>query len=204
MKRARAYSTATTTSDAGESLAENDLEWDESDFHRHLPESDALSAYDVNEMAEILRNHFLEFDMVSQSILSRQSTISDACTVDLRSMSNVQRVRRTRSVVCIQEPVDHAKRLSLPDVRAHLAPTKATYHPLFCSTAQLMEVEPEPELFHIVTTMNFSHLSKLAKIRIYLKTFQDKLRSFLSRKLQPPDPPTLIDNIIDTYDIIDG
>ncbi|CAF1236149.1 unnamed protein product [Adineta steineri] len=82
IKLSRQYSTATTTSDVGESLYDGDLEWDKSDFTRHLPESDALSSYDIHEMAEILRNHFLEFDMLSQigehSILSRQSTFSDA------------------------------------------------------------------------------------------------------------------------------
>ncbi|CAF0933225.1 unnamed protein product [Rotaria sordida] len=74
----------TTTSDVGESLCDDDdddLEWDKSDFNRHLPESDALSSYDLNEMAEILRNRFLEFDMSSQidecSTPFCQSTIND-------------------------------------------------------------------------------------------------------------------------------
>ncbi|CAF0825536.1 unnamed protein product [Didymodactylos carnosus] len=47
-----------------------DLEWDKSDFTRHIAETDALSCYDVNEMAEILRNRFLEFDMQSQASFS--------------------------------------------------------------------------------------------------------------------------------------
>ena len=83
----RRRSTA-TTSGVGESLYGDDLEWDKSDFTRHLPESDALSSYDVNEMAEILRNRFLEFDMSSQIGIggeflspSRQSSlISDVLT----------------------------------------------------------------------------------------------------------------------------
>ncbi|CAF2614826.1 unnamed protein product [Rotaria sp. Silwood2] len=59
VKLFRRRSTA-TTSGVGESLYGDDLEWDKSDFTRHLPESDALSSYDVNEMAEILRNRFLQ------------------------------------------------------------------------------------------------------------------------------------------------
>lgn len=84
VKLFRRRSTA-STSGVGESLEGDELlEWDRSDFSRHLPESDALSSYDVNEMAEILRNRFLEFDMSSQyggkPSISRQSTINDAST----------------------------------------------------------------------------------------------------------------------------
>ncbi|CAF5221303.1 unnamed protein product, partial [Rotaria magnacalcarata] len=78
VKLFRRRSTA-TTSGVGDSLYGDDLEWDKSDCTRHLPESDALSSYDVNEMAEILRNRFLEFDMSSQTgehhISSRQSSL---------------------------------------------------------------------------------------------------------------------------------
>ncbi|CAF3030686.1 unnamed protein product [Rotaria sp. Silwood2] len=69
------------TSDVGESLCDNDLEWDEFDLTCHLSESDALSSYDLNEMAEILRNRFLDFDMSSEideySTPFCQSTIND-------------------------------------------------------------------------------------------------------------------------------
>ncbi|CAF0773833.1 unnamed protein product [Didymodactylos carnosus] len=63
--------TSICTSGLGDSNSNiADLEWDKSDFTRHLPETDALSCYDVNEMAEILRNRFLEFDMQSQASLA--------------------------------------------------------------------------------------------------------------------------------------
>ncbi|CAF1268654.1 unnamed protein product [Rotaria sp. Silwood1] len=70
-----------TTSDVGEYLYDNDLEWDQSDLTYHLPESDVLSSYDINEIAEILCNHYLEFNISSQidecSTPICQSTIND-------------------------------------------------------------------------------------------------------------------------------
>ena len=79
--RRRRSTPATPIGDVGDDLYVDDLDWDRSDFSRCLPESDALSSYDVNEMAEIFRHRFLDFDMSSQvglgNSLSRQSTISN-------------------------------------------------------------------------------------------------------------------------------
>lgn len=99
----RRRSTA-TTSGVGESLDGDDLEWDKSDFTRHLPESDALSSYDVNEMAEILRNRFLEFDMSSQiggdfPTPSRQSSlISDILTPMRNHDFTIEEFLKTQSI----------------------------------------------------------------------------------------------------------
>ena len=95
----------TATSGVGESLYEDDLEWDKSDFTRNLPESDALSSYDVNEMAEILRNRFLEFDMTSQmgggfGTPSRQSSfIGDALTPMRNYDFTIEEFLKTNSIV---------------------------------------------------------------------------------------------------------
>ena len=107
VKLSRRRSTA-TTSGVGGSLNGDDLEWDRSDFARHLPESDALSTYDVNEMAEILRNRFLEFDMLSQSggggggrmISSRQSSVIASAVVTPMTNCNftIEEFLKTNSI----------------------------------------------------------------------------------------------------------
>ncbi|CAF5160835.1 unnamed protein product, partial [Rotaria sp. Silwood1] len=91
-----------TTSDVGEYLYDNDLEWDQSDLTYHLPESDVLSSYDINEIAEILCNHYLEFNISSQidecSTPICQSTINDIIIPIKSNNDSIIRHRLYRSL----------------------------------------------------------------------------------------------------------
>ena len=249
----RRRSTA-TTSGVGDSLCEDDLEWDRSDFTRHLPESDALSSYDVNEMAEILRNRFLEFDMSSQmggrsAIPSRQSSLmGDALTpmtnydftieeflknnsispklaFDIESLYENQIVQRPfhRSLVDLnmkmREPsVLLSKHLSLMDITSiewtflkHATPralllTKANHRTSYSHLPQSMETEQEPFLFDSKTSLNFSRLSRLAMIRLYMSKLREKVCTFVSQAIHPTKPtpmPVITEETIETYDIIE-
>lgn len=167
-----------------------ELEWDESDLTRCLPESDALSAYDANEMAEILRHHFLEFDMISQA----------AAPSTHRPKHKAQRSLSDCRFTGARQPV---KRSSLPELCSLSVGSKAKRRASFSSTAHLMQMEPEAELFAVVTSTSLPHLSAFDKLRRYLKTFNDKLCTLISRTLHSPQPPVLIEHLIETYDIID-
>jgi hypothetical protein len=251
-KLSRRRSTA-TTSGVGESLNGDDLEWDKSDFTRHLPESDALSSYDVNEMAEILRNRFLEFDMSSQiggySTPSRQSSlisealtpmtnydftieeflknnfISPKLTFDIESLCENQIFKRPfhRSLIDLnikskEKTILLSKHLSLMDITSiewtflkHATPralflTKANYRTSFSHLPQSMENEPEPYLFDTKTSFNFSRLSRLAMIRLYMTKLREKVCSFVLQTIQPTKPtpmPVITEETIETYDIIE-
>lgn len=253
----RRRSTA-TTSGVGESLYGDDLEWDKSDFTRHLPESDALSSYDVNEMAEILRNRFLEFDMTSQIggnngrgyfTPSRQSSlISDVLTpmtnydftieeflknnsvtpklaFDIESLYENQIMKRPfhRSLTDLSiKPQEKAvllsKHLSLMDITTiewtflkHATPralllTKANHRTSFSLLPQSMDNQPEPYLFHTKTSLNYSRLSRLAMIRLYMSKIREKVCSFVLQTIQPTKPtpmPVITEETIETYDIIE-
>jgi hypothetical protein len=249
----RRRSTA-TTSGLGESLSGDDLEWDKSDFTRHLPESDALSSYDVNEMAEILRNRFLEFDMSSQmggrsTIPSRQSSligdlstpitnsdftieeflknncISPKLTFDIESLYENQIITRPfhRSLTDLnRKPQEKAillsKHLSLMDITTiewtflkHATPralflTKANHRTSFTHLPQSMEPEPEPFLFDPKTSFNYSRLSRLAMIRLYMAKLREKVCSFVIQTIHPTKPtpmPVITEETIETYDIIE-
>jgi len=213
-----------TTSDDGQSLCDDDLEWDKSDFTRHLPESDALLSYDVNEMTEILRNHFLEFDMSSQidelSILSRQSTLTERfipiSTQDLtikkplsshRSLSNLNSSKQRCFLL--------SKHFSLMDIKSiqwtfskhpkarQITLRKAKSCISVCSMPQLMEIESESLFVNPITNMNFSRLSKFATIRLCVRKFQDKLSSLVSQTFQSKQISSVTQEIIDSYDIIE-
>ena len=82
--------------------------------------------------------------------------------------------------------------------------TKAKRRHSFCSIPHLMEIEYEPQVFHTSTTLYFMRLSKLAKIRLYLETFQDKICSFICQQFHSMQISIPTKDIIDTYDIIDG
>jgi hypothetical protein len=249
----RRRSTA-ATSGVGETLFDDDLEWDRSDFTRNLPESDALSSYDVNEMAEILRNRFLEFDMTSQVgggryTPSRQSsTISELLTpmtnydftieeflrnrftspiltFDIESICENQITKRPyhRSLTNLhikfpEKATLLSKHLSLMDITSiewtflkHATPraillTKSNYHTSFSHLPQSMESEPEPFLFDTKTSLNFSRLSKLAMIRLYMTKLREKVCSFVLQTIQPVQPtrmPVITEETIETYDIIE-
>jgi hypothetical protein len=251
VKLFRRRSTA-TTSGVGESLDGDDLEWDRSDFARHLPESDALSCYDVNEMAEILRNRFLEFDMSSQvggrGGFSRQSTVSDLLTpmsnydftiedflqnravtpkltFDIESLCEQQMIKRPfhRSLTELNEKWTakndvRCKHLSLMDIPSvewtflkHATPralllTKANYRTSFSQLPQSMEPEPEPFLSSSKASLNYSRLSRLAMIRLYMKKLREKLCSFVIQTIQPEQNsrmPVITEETIESYDIID-
>ena len=249
----RRRSTA-TTSGVGESIYGDDLEWDKSDFTRHLPESDALSSYDPNEMAEILRNRFLEFDMSSQiggrsAIPSRQSSfigdvstpitnydftieeflknnsISPKLTFDIESLYENQILTRPfhRSLTDLsKKPQKKAillsKHLSLMDINSiqwtflkHATPralllTKANYHTSFTQLPQFIEPEPSPFSFDAKTSFNYSRLSRLAMIRLYMAKLREKVCSFVLQTIQPTKPtpmPVITEEMIETYDIIE-
>jgi hypothetical protein len=248
----RRRSTA-TTSGVGESLYGDDLEWDKSDFTRHLPESDALSSYDVNEMAEILRNRFLEFDMSTggeYSISSRQSSvigdvltpmtnydftieeflktnsISSKLTFDIESLYENQILKRPfhRSLTNLnfkptEKPILLSKHLSLMDITSiewiflkHATPralllTKLNHRTSFSQLPQSMENQPEPYLFHTKISLNYSRLSRLAMIRLYMTKLREKVCSFVlqtihSTKTTTP-MPMITEETIETYDIIE-
>jgi hypothetical protein len=247
----RRRSTA-TTSGVGESLYGDDLEWDKSDFTRHLPESDALSSYDVNEMAEILRNRFLEFDMSSQmggnSTLSRQSSfigdiltpmrnydftieeflktncITPKITFDIDSLYENQIVKRPfhRSLIDLNlktpsKPILLSKHLSLMDITSiewtflkYATPraiflTKANHRTSFSHLPQSMDNQPEPFLSDTKTSLNFSRLSRLAMIRLYMNKLREKVCSFVLQTIQTTKPtpmPIITEETIETYDII--
>jgi hypothetical protein len=213
-----------TTSDDGESLCDDDLEWDKSDFTRHLPESDALSSYDVNEMTEILRNRFLEFDMSSQidglSILSRQSTLTERfipiSTQDLtikkslsshRSLSNLNLSKQRCFLL--------SKHFSLMDIKSiewtfskhpkarEITLRKANSCISVCSMPQSMEIESQSLLFNTITNRNFSRLSKFATIRLYVMKFQDKLSSLVYQTFQSREISFVTQDILDSYEIIE-
>ncbi|CAF2442344.1 unnamed protein product [Rotaria sp. Silwood2] len=252
VKLFRRRSTA-TTSGVGESLYGDDLEWDKSDFTRHLPESDALSSYDVNEMAEILRNRFLEFDMSSQvgehKIPSRQSSfVSDVLTpmtncdftieeflrtnstipkiaFDIESLCETKIIRRPfyRSLTNLniknqEKAILSSKHLSLMDITSiewtflkHATPralllTKANYRTSYSELSQSMEPEPEPFLFDTKTSFNFSRLSRLAMLRLYMTKLREKVLSFVLSTIQPSKRtpmPIITEETIETYDIIE-
>ncbi len=248
----RQRSTA-STSGVGESLYGDDLEWDKSDFSRNLPESDALSSYDVNEMAEILRNRFLEFDMSSQIggryTVSRQSSliseiltpmanydftieeflknnfVSPKLTFDIESLYENQILNRPfhRSLpdlnLKIQEKtVLLSKHISLMDITSiewtflkHATPralflTKANHRTSFSHLPQSMESLQQPFLFDTKTSLNFSRLSRLAMIRLYMAKLREKVCSFVLQTIQPNKTtpmPIITEETIETYDIIE-
>lgn len=248
----RRRSTA-TTSGVGDSLYGDDLEWDRSDFTRHLPESDALSSYDVNEMAEILRNRFLEFDMTSQAggngMPSRQSSVfSEAVTpmsnydftieeflktnsiapklaFDIESLYENQILKRPfhRSLTDLtikpqEKAVLLSKHLSLMDISSiewaflkHATPralllTKANHRTSFSHLPESMANEPEPYLFQTKTSLNYSRLSRLAMIRLYMSKLREKVCTFVLQTIQPAKPspmPVITEETIETYDIIE-
>jgi hypothetical protein len=252
-KLSRRRSTA-TTSGVGESLNGDDLEWDKSDFTRHLPESDALSSYDVNEMAEILRNRFLEFDMTSQigggySTPSRQSSfiseiltpmtnydftieeflknnsITPKITFDIESICENQIIKRPfhRSLTDLniksqEKTILLSRHLSLMDITSiewtflkHATPralllVKANHRTSFSHLPQSIEDQPEPYLFNTKTSLNFSRLSRLAMIRLYMTKLREKVCEFVLQTIQPTKPtpmPVITEETIETYDIIE-
>ncbi|CAF1091820.1 unnamed protein product [Rotaria sp. Silwood1] len=254
VKLFRRRSTA-TTSGVGESLYGDDLEWDKSDFTRHLPESDALSSYDVNEMAEILRNRFLEFDMSSQidghnntpsrqssfisdvltpmtnydftieEFLKTNSTISTKIAFDIESLYETKIIKQPfhRSLINLniknqEKTILSSKHLSLMDITSiewtflkHATPralllTKANYRTSFSELPQSMEPEPEPYLFDTKTSLNYSRLSRLAMIRLYMTKLREKVLSFVLETIQPlkrTPMPIITEETIETYDIIE-
>lgn len=237
---------------AGESLHGDDLEWDRSDFTRHLPESDTLSSYDINEMAEILRNRFLEFDMTSQyggkTSYSRQSTVGDVLTpmsnfdltieeflkgnsispkltFDIESLAEQSSIPRPfhRSLTDLtvrttEKATLNCKHLSLMDIssiewtflknatpRAVLM-TKANHRTSFSQLPQALEPDIEPFYLSTKISLNYSRLSRLAMIRLYMRKLREKLCSFVLQTIQTTPTnrmPVITEETIESYDIID-
>ena len=201
----RQYSTK-TTSDIGESLYDDDLEWDKSDCTRHLYESDALSSYDINEMSEILRNRFLEFDMSSQigecSLSSCQSTISNlfssTSNEDLtiqQLLNNQQKHSFYRSLTDFKSPKHQQKYFSLPNIRSLSRNCRQS----ICSIPMSMEIEFDSECSN-----NILYLSKMEMILLYINKLKEKISSVAFQTFQSTNRMSIIitQDIIDTYDII--
>jgi len=216
----RRRSTA-TTSDVGESLYSDDLEWDKSDFRRHLSESDALSSYDINE---IVRYHFLEFDMSSSqigeystsSISERFSPISnkDFYLFDIQSFNEIKikksRFYRSLSNINLLKQRKNSfilsKHLSLMNIKSIQSTflTKENIRKSIYSIPQSMDIESEEQLFNTITTENCLHLSKLSMIHFYIIKIRDKLSAFISQTFQSTKTIPITEEIIETYDIIEG
>ena len=216
---------STTTSDVGESLYSDDLEWDKSDFTRHLPESDALSSYDINEMTEIFRHRFLEFDMSSQigeystsSISEIYSPISnkDFYLFDIQSFNENQikkrRFYRSLSDINIVKQRKNSfvlsKHLSLMDIKSIQWTVLKSNEENICrsiySIPQSMEIESEEQLFNTITNGKFLRLSKLSMIRLYIIKIRDQFSAFISQTFQSTKTIPITEEIIETYDIIEG
>ena len=69
-----------------------------------------------------------------------------------------------------------------------------------------MESLPEPYLYDTKTSLNYSRLSRLAMIRLYMTKLREKVCSFVLQTIQPTTKPTpmpmITEETIETYDII--
>lgn len=248
----------TTTSDIGDSLSDDDLEWDKSDLTRHLPESDAVSSYDANEMAEILRNRFLEFDMASQideySTPIDQSIITDFITfmpkkdskreyslenhsilsmdtaATITTQANRQFLNEKSIIKCrfhrsladfnsikeIKSYLTLSKHSSLMDIKSgtsigykHLITrktilTKLNNRKSFCTLIETIEPEYRTQLSDQIATVNSLCLSKLERFRLYIMKLKEKFYSYFLPGFSSTQVPLITQDIIETYDIIEG
>jgi len=226
MKLFRRRLTATTL-DIEENLYNNDLEWDKSDLTRHLSESDALSSYDINEMDEIFRHGFLEFDMSSEIDGYSTSSINDVFSpiskrdfhlfdIEFLNKNSIKKRSFYRSLselnLLKQQQKKNfflSKHLSLMDIKS-IQWIILKSHEIFLikensyrSIPQSMEIESEEHLFNSITTDNFSYLSKLEMIRLYLTKIREKFYSLVSKTFQPTKTTLITEEIIETYDIIE-
>jgi len=215
-----------TTSDVGESLYSDDLEWDKSDFTRHLPETDALSSYDINEMTEIFRHRFLDFDMSSQIDEYSTSSISEIFSpisnkdfhlFDIESFNEIQikkhRFYRSLSDINLLKQQKNcfvlSKHLSLMDIKSiqwiFLKPREIILKKQnsICSIPQSMKIKSEGQSFNTITINNSLRLSKFSMIRLYITKITEKFSSFVSQTFQPTKPTLITQEIIETYDIIE-
>jgi hypothetical protein len=190
-----------TTSDIGECLCSHDLEWDKSDLNCHLSESDVLSSYDINQMTEIFQHRFLEFDMSSSHIgESHQSTISDIFPlISNENPINKRLFYRSLSDLNFEKPRRKyfllTKHLSLMNIKPIQRRFSRENYP------QSMELEPEEQSFNPITK---EILSRLSMIRLFLTKLTDKFRSFIFDTFQLTKTPLITEEIIETYDIIEG
>jgi hypothetical protein len=197
---------STTTSDIGESLHNYDLEWDKSDFTRHLSESDGLSSYDIDEMAEIFRHRFLEFDMSSISDIYFPTSNEDLNEIQRkkhRSFSDLNFLKQQKQSFLL------SKHLSLMDIKSiqwiFLKPREIILKKQnsICSIPQSMKIKPEGQSFNTITINNSLRLSKFSMIRLYITKITEKFSSFVSQTFQPTKPTLITQEIIETYDIIE-
>jgi hypothetical protein len=167
---------STTTSDVGESLYEDDLEWDKSDFTAHLSESDALSSYDINE------------SNIFTSISNQDLTMKQIKRPFHRSLTDFNSIKHKKKSFIL------SKHLSLINIQ--------TTDPI--STNSRQSLYPIPPSMEPESSQNFPRLSKLEMIRLYLIKLKEKLCSFTFQTFHPTPKMTIItEEIIDTYDIIE-
>ena len=228
--RSRSITSTTTTFGVRETLDSDDddddeLEWDRSDFSRCLPESDALSSYDVNEMSEMFHRPFLDFDLSSALPNHRSSpcpitdrwifeTDSDRSLIQRsisRSLCDVSSVTQRREPRAIQS-------ISLSDLRS-IHPTSSDdmpphsrrfTHGLYrqaslCHSISSMKLDSPVNTSHVRFIWHHTRLSRLAMIRFYIHKFSEKVSSVLVQVFQGTSATAraLIDQeTLDTYDII--
>lgn len=198
----------TTTSDVGDSLYTNDLEWDKSDFTRHLSESDALTSYDINEMTEIFRYHFLDFDMSSQifssisnedfSILNNENYFKKYRFHRSLSEINMLKQQRKNSFIISK----HLSLMDIKSIQSIFIKSHQNFRQSNNSILQSMEIVSEGHLCNRISTVNSFHLSKLSMIYLYLIKIKEKFSSFISQIFHPTKTILITNEIIDTYDII--
>lgn len=199
-----------TISDVGDSLYSDDLEWDKYDFTRHLSESDALSSYDINEMTEIFRYRFLEFDMSSSSL----SNDEDLNIINNHNSIKTRLLHRSLSDFNFSKQENNefyfSKHLSLINIKSiqwtflkphEIISIQNNSHPSICSIPQSMEIESDDQL-STTTTDNFLRLSKFSIMRLYLTKIGEKVSSLVSQTFQSTKPIVITEEIIETYDII--
>ena len=84
--------------------------------------------------------------------------------------------------------------------------TKANHRTSYSHIPQSMDNEPEPFLFHPKASLNYSRLSRLAMIRLYMTKLREKVCTFVLQTIQPNKPtplPVITEETIETYDIIE-
>ena len=187
-----------TNDSSSEILSNEDLEWDRSDLNHHLPECDRLSRYDINEMSEVFRCHFLDFDMSlqiddSSTFTSMKKMRSFSNLTDLYSMENPMKI------------VLHAKHRSLVDLRSCqwiFRKHKAIYRKCQSYFPQSMEIDDEKRICQRISSETCFHLSTFDILRFYFSKFTDKFSAFIFRTFSSRKSSIITEDILQTYDII--
>jgi hypothetical protein len=164
------------------------------------------------------------YDFTIEEFL-KSNSVSSKITFDIESLYENQIVKRPfhRSLTNLnhkatEKPILLSKHLSLMDITSiewiflkHATPralllTKANHRTSYSHIPQSMDNEPEPFLFHPKASLNYSRLSRLAMIRLYMTKLREKVCTFVLQTIQPNKPtplPVITEETIETYDIIE-